>query len=213
MCEKRDRAQGIVFVISGPSGSGKGTIVKMVRERCPEIGLAVSATTRAMRPGETEGVEYYFKTREQFEEMAARGEFLEYAPYKGELYGTLKSELERITGEGRDLILEIEVQGAAQVRELLGDRVVSVMLIAPSGEEQRRRLLGRGTDTEEQIDERMRRAREEIREAHLYDYVTVNETGRAEECAGVVLSIMQAERVRSRRMLGYIRDYFEDDDL
>ena len=214
MSENRESERtGIVFVISGPSGSGKGTVVDLLRTLCPDMGLSVSATTREKRDYEQEGVNYYFKTREQFEKMIAGGELLEYAEYNGNLYGTPKSELERVTGEGHDLILEIEVKGAAQVKELLGKRAVCVMLIAPSGEEQERRLRGRGSDTEEEIAARVRRAREEIREAPRYDYVVVNETGKVQQCAETILGIMQSEHLRSDRMMSYIRDYFEDDEL
>ena len=141
--------KGLVFVVSGPSGSGKGTIVDVLRHMAPNIGVAVSATTRAPRPGEAEGVNYYYKTREEFEALLAAGEILEHTEYSGNLYGTLKSEAEKVIGEGRDLILEIEVDGGAQVKKLLGDDCVLVMLLAPDAEEQERRLRNRGTEQEE----------------------------------------------------------------
>lgn len=205
--------EGIIFVISGPSGSGKGTVMEILRELYPEAGLAVSATTRARRDYEEEGREYFFKTREQFEQLLADGEILEHTVYNGNYYGTLKSEADRILGSGKDMLLEIEVDGAGQIKRLFGDRAVSVMLIAPSGEEQARRLRGRGTDSEEVIAQRVARAYEEIRQASLYDYVTVNETDRARECAEGILSVIRAEHMRSRRMADYIHDYFPDDEL
>lgn len=211
MADKRN--EGIIFVISGPSGSGKGTVMEYLKELYPEAGLAVSATTREMRDYEQEGREYFFKTREEFERMLAEGEILEHTVYNGNYYGTLRSEAERILGEGSDLLLEIEVEGAAQIKRLFGDRAVSVMLIAPSGEEQARRLRGRGTDSEEVIAGRVARAYEEIRQASSYDYVTVNETDRAKECAEGILAIIRAEHRRSRRMAAYIHDYFPDDEL
>ncbi len=216
MNEYRDaigRTAGMVLVISGPSGSGKGTVIGILRELCPNLGLSVSATTRAMREGEAEGVDYYFKTREQFEELIAEGGVLEYTVYNGNYYGTLKSEAERILDAGQDLVLEIEVDGAGQIKRLMGNRATTVMLIAPSGEEQERRLRGRGTEDEDVIAARVKRAREEIKEAPKYDFVAVNETGRAEECARDILSVIRAEHMRSDRMMSYIHDYFDDDEI
>ncbi len=207
------RTEGTIFVISGPSGSGKGTVMEILKELYPEAGLAVSATTRARRDYEEEGREYFFKTEEEFRRLLEAGEILEHAEYNGHLYGTLKSEADRILGEGGDLLLEIEVQGAAQIKSLFGRKAVTVMLIAPSGEEQARRLRGRGTDSEEVIASRVAKAYEEIRHAPEYDYVTVNETGKAEECAEGILSIIRAEHMKSHRMMNYIRDYFPDDEL
>ena len=212
MSEHRDameRTAGMVLVISGPSGSGKGTVIGILRGLCPNLGLAVSATTRGMR----EGVNYYYKTREQFEELIAEGGVLEYTIYNGNYYGTLKSEAERILDAGQDLVLEIEVDGAGQIKRLMGDRATTVMLIAPSGEEQERRLRGRGTEAEDVIAARVLCAREEIKEAPKYDYVAVNETDRAEECARDILSIIRAEHMRSDRMASYIHDYFDDDEI
>ena len=216
MSEHRDameRTAGMVLVISGPSGSGKGTVIEILRGLAPNLGLSVSATTRAMREGEAEGVNYYYKTREQFEELIAEGGVLEYTIYNGNYYGTLKSEAERILDAGQDLVLEIEVDGAGQIKRLMGDRATTVMLIAPSAEEQERRLRGRGTEDDDVIAARVKRAREEIKEAPKYDYVVVNETDRAEECARDILSIIRAEHMRSDRMMTYIHDYFDDDEI
>ena len=207
------RTEGTIFVISGPSGSGKGTVMEILRGLYPEAELAVSATTREKRDYEEEGREYFFKTREEFEQLLDAGEILEHAEYNGNLYGTLKSEADRILGSGGDMLLEIEVEGAAQIKRLFGDKAVTVMLIAPSGEEQARRLRGRGTDSEEVIASRVARAYEEIKRAPEYDYVTVNETDRARECAEGILEIIHAEKKKSRRMMNYIRDYFPDDEL
>ena len=200
---------GLVFVISGPSGSGKGDVVKILREICPNIGVSVSATTRSPRAGEAEGVNYYYKTRGEFEALIEAGEVLEYTEYSGNYYGTLKSEVQRITDEGCDVILEIEVDGGGQVERLLGDRSILVMLIAPSAKEQEARLRGRGTETEEVIQSRLARAKAEIREAVNYDYVVVNENGKQRECAEEILAIMKAEHRRTSRMNSYISEYFE----
>ncbi len=199
---------GIVFVISGPSGSGKGTVLKVLREIYDGFAVSVSATTRSPREGERDGVEYFFKTREEFEELIRNKEVLEYTEYNGNYYGTLKSEAERISASGKDLILEIEVDGGGQVKKLLGERCVTVMLIAPDSEEQERRLRGRGTEPEKVIARRVRRAREEMLEAPRYDYVVVNETGKTEECAENILAIIKAEHLTSKRAADYISEYF-----
>ncbi len=199
---------GIVFVISGPSGSGKGTVLKVLREIYTDFAVSVSATTRSPREGEVDGREYFFKTREEFEALIKNEEVLEYTVYNGNYYGTLKAEAERISASGADLILEIEVDGGGQVKNLLGDRCVTVMLIAPDAEEQERRLRTRGTESEEVIARRIARAREEMLEAPKYDYVVVNETGKTEECAENILAIIKAEHLRSSRAAEYISEYF-----
>lgn len=207
--KKMSNKRGIVIVISGPSGSGKGTVVKELRQICPSMQVSVSATTRQPRAGETDGVEYYFKTREEFEGLIERGEVLEYTQYNGNYYGTLKSEAERIISAGDDLILEIEVDGGGQIKRLMGGECVSVMLIAPSAAEQESRLRGRGTEAEEVIQGRLARAKAEIREAVNYDYVVVNESGRQAECAENILGIIKAEHFKTVRMSSYIAEYFE----
>ena len=201
--------QGLVIVISGPSGSGKGTVVELLRQIAPNIGVSVSATSRKPREGEQEGVSYYFKTREEFEKLIENGEVLEHTEYNGNYYGTLKSEAQRIIGEGRDLILEIEVDGGGQVKRLLGDDCITVMLLAPSAAEQERRLRGRGTEEESVIAGRLARARAEVREAVNYDYVVVNETDRTRECAEDILSVIHAEHHRARRSMDVIGEYFD----
>ena len=199
---------GIVFVISGPSGSGKGTVLKVLREMYKEFVVSVSATTRSPREGERDGVEYFFKTREEFETLIANEEVLEYTVYNGNYYGTLKSEAERISKSGKDLILEIEVDGGSQVKRLLGERCVTIMLTAPSSKEQEKRLRDRGTESDEVIACRLARAKEEMLEAPKYDYVVVNETDKTAECAANVLAIIKAEHLRSGRVLEAIKDCF-----
>ncbi len=192
--------KGMIFVISGPSGSGKGTVVELLRTSVPELGVSVSATTRAPRDGEVDGVSYHYMTVDAFKALLDAGEVLEHTCYNGNYYGTLKSEAEKVLAEGRDLILEIEVEGALQVKSLMPEDAVAIMLIAPTPEEQERRLRGRGTETEEAIQGRLRRAAEEIALADRYDYVVVNENGGAEMCADEIKSIMTAEHRRYRRM-------------
>lgn len=201
--------KGLLIVISGPSGSGKGTVVELLRSLYPDAGVSVSATSRLPRQGEKEGVSYYYKTKEEFESLIEAGQVLEYTRYNGNYYGTLKSEVDRITAEGKDVILEIEVDGGGQVQRLLGNRCVRIMLIAPSAQEQERRLRGRGTESEEVIRGRLARAKAEILEAKNYEYVVVNETGRTKECAEEILAIIKAEHRQSDRMMEYIREYFE----
>lgn len=201
--------QGLVIVISGPSGSGKGTVVEVLRQIAPNTGVSVSATTRSPREGEKDGVSYYFKTREEFEKLIENGEVLEHTTYNGNYYGTLKSEAMRIIGEGKDLILEIEVDGGGQIKRLLGEDCTAIMLLAPSAEEQERRLRGRGTESEEVIAGRLARARAEVREAVNYDYVVVNENDKTRECAEDILSIINAEHHRARRSMDVIGEYFD----
>jgi len=201
---------GIVFVISGPSGSGKGTVVDILRGMSENIGVSVSATSRAPRVGEKEGVNYYYKTREEFEALIERGEMLEFTQYNGNYYGTLKAEAERITGEGKDLILEIEVNGGGQVKTIMGERAVLIMLIAPDAEELEKRLRGRGTDSDEVIRGRLARSTEELALAPTYDYVVINGNGAPEECARKILAVMEAEHMRSSRAASYIEEnYYE----
>lgn len=202
--------KGLIFVISGPAGSGKGTVVSALRSLMPDIGFSVSATTRAPRPGEVDGVNYHFISRERFCELLERGEVLEHTEYCGNLYGTLKSEAERVIGEGRDIILEIEVEGALQVKQLMPDDTVTVMLIAPDRAELERRLRGRGTESDEVIAKRLRRAVSEVALAEKYDYVVINETGKSDECAARLASIVSAEHSRFCRMKPTVDSYSAD---
>jgi len=149
-----------VLVITGPSGVGKGTIIRLFRERHPEFALSISATTREPREGEEHGRDYYFLTREVFEERVRNGEFLEHAEYAGNLYGTPRSELDRMI---KALVLEIEIKGALQIRRTLPE-ALQVFILPPSFETLRERLVGRGTDKPEVIERRLARAREELEE-------------------------------------------------
>jgi guanylate kinase len=176
-------------VITGPSGVGKGTLIARVRERIPELELSTSATTRRPRPGERDGLDYHFLTPEQFEAHADAGDFLEHATYSGNRYGTLRSEVEDRLRDGRPVILEIEVQGARQVRESLPE-AVAVFIAPPTREALRERLEARGTDTTAQVDERMRTAERELEAQSEFAHVVVNdELDRAtDELAAIVRS-------------------------
>jgi guanylate kinase len=163
-----------VFVITGPSGAGTGTLIRGLRERVPELELSVSATTRAPRPGERDGVDYHFLTPEEFEERVSSGEFVEHATYSGNRYGTLRGELERPLRSGIPVVLEIEVQGARQVREAMPD-AVAVFIAPPSLDALRARLVERGTDAPDQVDERMRTAAGELDAQSEFGHVVVND--------------------------------------
>jgi guanylate kinase len=179
-----------VFVITGPSGVGKGTLIRGLRERVPDLELSVSATTRQPRPGERDGVDYHYLTPEEFERRVASGDFLEHATYSGNRYGTLRSELERRLREGIPVVLEIEVQGARQVREAMPD-AVAVFIAPPSLDALRARLVGRGTDTAEQVNERMRTAAGELEAQPEFAHAVVND--RLEDAVDQLVEIVRRE--------------------
>ena len=163
-----------VFVITGPSGVGKGTLIRGLMERLPKLELSVSATTRAPRPGEADGVDYHFLTREQFDERVAAGDFVEHADYAGRSYGTLRSELQERIRAGVPVVLEIEVQGARQVRSAMAE-AVQVFIAPPSLEALRARLIGRGTDDLAEVERRLRVAERELEAQPEFAYVVVND--------------------------------------
>jgi guanylate kinase len=163
-----------VFVITGPSGVGKGTLIKKLLERVPNLALSVSATTRAPREGEEDGIDYHFLTEEQFQERIAVKDFLEYASYSGNHYGTLNSELDRCLAKGRSVVLEIEVQGAQQVRAARPDSV-QIFIAPPDESVLRERLRGRGTDSPDAIDRRLKTAEQELAAQDDFDHRIVND--------------------------------------
>jgi guanylate kinase len=163
-----------VFVITGPSGVGKGTLIRLLRDELPELALSVSATTRGPRPGETHGVDYWFLTEEEFGRRVAEGDFVEWAEYSGKRYGTLRSELERHTERGVPVVLEIEVQGARQVRRAMPE-AEQIFIAPPDPEELRSRLLGRGTDDPEQVQKRLEVAERELAAQDEFDHKVVND--------------------------------------
>jgi guanylate kinase len=163
-----------VFVITGPSGVGKGTLIEQLLERVPELELSVSATTREPRPGEVDGRNYHFLTSEEFERRVEAGDFLEHATYSGNRYGTLREEVERRLAEGRSVVLEIEVQGARQVRAAMPEAVL-IFIAPPDAAALRERLEGRGTDSGEAIDRRLRTAEIELEAQAEFPHVIVND--------------------------------------
>jgi guanylate kinase len=166
---------GKVFVITGPSGVGKGTLIEQLLERVPELELSVSATTREPRPGELEGRDYHFLSPEEFRRRLEAGDFLEHASYSGNYYGTLRSEVERRLAEGRSVVLEIEVQGARQVRDALRDDAVLIFIAPPDEAVLRERLEGRGTDSAEAIEQRLRTAEVELAARSEFPLEVVND--------------------------------------
>jgi guanylate kinase len=168
------RAVARVFVITGPSGVGKGTLIRGLMERHPQLELSVSATTRGPRPGEQDGVDYHFLTRDEFDRRVAEGQFVEHADYAGRSYGTLRSELERRVDAGTPVVLEIEVQGARQVRAAMPE-AVQVFIAPPSLDALRTRLIGRGTDDAEEVERRLQVAEEELAAQPEFGHVVVND--------------------------------------
>ena len=176
-----------VVVITGPSGVGKGTLIRQLRDRIPELELSVSATTRSPRPGEEHGTDYWFLSREDFDRRVADGGFVEWAEYSGNKYGTLRSELDLRVAAGHPVLLEIEVQGARQVAETMPE-ALRIFIAPPSPEELRTRLVGRGTDPVEQIDRRLQVAEDELAAQPEFPVVVVNDrlTDAIEELTEVV---------------------------
>ncbi len=188
--------KGGVFIISGPSGSGKDTLIVRLLEKLPELRFSISSITRGMREGENQGEKYNFITREKFEDMINNGELLEYNTYVGNYYGTPKAPVVKAIEDGCDMIIEVDVNGAAQIREKLTD-AVSIFIMPPSYEELKARLSGRGTETEELIDRRMNSALGEIRRASEYDYIVVNDD--IDTAVNDIMSVILSQRLKTER--------------
>ena len=189
--------RGQLFVVSAPSGAGKTTVVERVIAATPGLRRSRSYTSRRARPGETDGVDYHFVSRDRFEAMIAGGQFLEWAEYSGNLYGTAVVDTERELDSGTDLVLVIDVQGARQVRRHRPASVL-VFVLPPSADELEARLRARGEDSEEQVRLRLQAAREEVQAVAEYDYVVVN--GVIDDCAARLQAIVAAERARPAMM-------------
>jgi guanylate kinase len=194
--------RGVLFVLSSPSGAGKTTISRMMLEADKDIALSISATTRPPRPGEIDGVHYHFVDVETFKKMASDGEFLEWAHVFGHRYGTPRAPVDAMLEAGKDVLFDIDWQGAQQLYQEAGPDVVRVFVLPPTMEELERRLRSRNTDSDEVIAARMERAANEISHWDGYDYVLINDN--VEGCFDEVRAILRAERLKRRRQIGLI---------
>ena len=199
--------KGILIVVSGFSGAGKGTIMKELLKQYDNYALSISATTRKPRPGEEEGREYFFKTVEEFEKMIAKDELIEYARYVDNYYGTPRAYVEEQLETGKDVILEIEIQGALKVKEKFPETLL-LFVTPPTAKELKHRLVGRGTETMDVIEFRMNRAKEEAEGMDKYDYLIVNDV--LAECVEEVHRIIQGEHRRSFRNQAFIEHMKEE---
>jgi guanylate kinase len=191
-----DEARGILFVVSSPSGGGKGTLIQRMLSKVSNLGYSVSFTTRTPRNGEVDGREYFFVDRARFDQLVAADEFLEWAHVHGKLYGTSRSQVLRELSAGRDIVLEVDVQGAKSIREQVPDSV-SVFILPPSFEVLRQRLLDRGTDSPEELDLRLRNAPTELKDYAAFQYLIINDD--VERAADQLSAIVHAERARLHR--------------
>ncbi|MGL5615655.1 MAG: guanylate kinase [Sarcina sp.] len=199
--------KGVLIVISGPSGAGKGTICKALLEKHPEIKLSVSATTRMPREGEVDGINYHFLAKETFVKRLDEGDFLEHAEVYGNYYGTPKSNVEAILNQGHDVILEIDIQGALKVKEQSEDGVF-IFILPPSMEELKQRIIKRGSETPESLMTRFKSAYQEINYVSKYNYAVVNDT--VESAVNKIESVLTAEKCRVDRLKETILDSKED---
>jgi guanylate kinase len=195
--------KGLLIVLSGPSGVGKGTVCSVLRGKIPDLVYSVSATTRLPREGEVDGVNYFFKSREQFQDMIARDALLEHAEYVGNYYGTPRDFVERMLASGKDVILEIEVQGALKVKQKFPDGIF-VFLLPPSLDELKQRITGRGTESTDTINNRMTVAVEEMNLLQHYDYAVLNDE--IDAACDRIRSIIVAEHCRRERYVPYVAD-------
>lgn len=201
------RHKGILLVISGFAGTGKGTLVSALLEKYDNYALSVSATTRSPRPGEVDGVHYFFKTAEEFQKMIQANELIEYAQYVENFYGTPRAYVEQKLAEGKDVILEIEMQGALKIKEKFPDTLL-LFVVPPDADTLKRRLTGRGTETAENIRKRLRRAVEETDYILKYDYIVVNDD--IDVCVEETHAIIQSEHFRVQRNEEFVKALRED---
>lgn len=197
--------KGKLIVISGPSGVGKSTVIKQVMSLCPNLQFSVSATTRPMRPGEVDGKNYFFVDKAQFQKMIDEKALLEYAEYVGNYYGTPTEPLDQALKQGTDILLDIEVQGALNVKRLRPDAAL-IFMLAPSFQEIEKRLTGRGDTSPELIRNRLERARWEYSQAKQYDYLVVNDD--VEKAAAEIRAILTAEKCKTSNRVQYLKEEF-----
>ena len=199
--------KGLLLVISGFSGAGKGTVMKRLRELHDNYALSVSATTRSPREGEQDGREYFFKTTEEFKAMIGAGELIEYAQYVGNYYGTPKAYVTSQMEAGRNVILEIEIQGALNIKKMFPEAVL-MFIMPPNAQELEKRLRGRGTEDEAAISARLARAVQESEGVENYDYIVINDT--VDACADAIHSIVESEKQRASHNLNLINQIREE---
>ena len=199
--------KGGVFIISGPSGSGKDTVMTKLFKKMPELLFSISSITRAMRAGEREGEKYNFITREKFEDMLKNDRLLEHNEFVGNYYGTPREPVERAIANGQDMVIEVDVNGAAQIREKLPE-AVSIFIMPPSFAELKRRLSGRGTESEELIQKRLTSALGEIKRAVEYDYIVVNKDIAA--AADDIMSVILSSRLKTDRQTKIIDEVLSE---
>lgn len=199
--------RGILIIVSGFSGAGKGTVMKKLMSEYDNYALSISATTRSPRPGEQDGREYFFKTVAEFETMIENNQLIEYAKYVGNYYGTPKEYVEKMLDEGKDVILEIEMQGTMKVKEMMPETVL-VFITPPTAEELKKRLEGRGTEDSETIKARLKRASEEVVYMDKYDYLLIND--KLDECVENLHKIVQMEHSKVSRNINKINFFRED---
>lgn len=199
---------GILFILSGPSGVGKGTVRKRLFEEQTELQYSISMTTRDMRPGEVEATDYFYRSKEEFEQMIEENQLLEYAKYVNNYYGTPRAYVEETLAKGKDVFLEIEVQGALQVKKNFPQGVF-IFLFPPSLDELKNRIVGRGTESEELVINRLKEARKEIEMMHAYDYVVVNDD--VNQAVNRVKAIIQSEHLKRERVEKQYKKILEAD--
>lgn len=205
MKNQNDVKSGSLIVVSGPSGTGKSTIVNSVLDACKELAFSVSATTRERRDGETEGVDYYYVTKDQFQQMIDNNELLEHAEYVGNYYGTPRKPIVEKTSRGISVLLDIEVQGAEQVKAQYPD-AVTMFVVPPSWEELERRLVSRGTDSAEKIQARLKQAKSEIAKIDNYDYIIVNDV--LEKAIEDVISIIAVQNYKYNKRVNDLMEAY-----
>lgn len=198
---------GMLFVVSSPSGGGKGTLIRRVLQTVPNLSYSISYTTRAPRSGEEHGREYFFVDRETFERMVNEDAFLEWAVVHGNLYGTAKQQVADETAAGTDIVVEVDVQGAASIRHLM-QNAVSVFILPPSYEILKERLIARGTDSPEELALRLKNAPDELRQFSFFDYVIINDD--IDRAAHQLAAIFYGERARCRRQEELVKEVIQN---